>query len=148
MKLVAAKVAGQPRIVNTRYGDKSVIDCRTAEGKTVAIWRPAGDPEVMNRANGERVTIAIDSNGKASLVETAESRAAEARQMGFTVEPEPESDSSQDDEASNYIKSMAKLYANCYREACAHLVDSDLSPSDIKDVSTTLFIQTTRHLGL
>jgi hypothetical protein len=148
MKLIQAKVAGQPRIVTTRYGDKSVMDCRTSEGKTIAIWRPAGDSEVMNRANGERVTIAIDSSGKASLVETAETRAAEARQMGFTVEPEPIPEDSQSDETANYIESMAKLYASCHQKASQYLADSDLSPSDIKDVSTTLFIQTTRHLGL
>jgi hypothetical protein len=148
MKLVEAKVAGQPRIVSTRYGDKSVMDCRTSEGKTISIWRPAGDSEVMNRANGERVTIAIDSNGKASLVETAETRAAEARQMGFTVEPESEPESGRSDETADYIDSMARLYASCYQKATEYLGSTDLSPSDIKDVGTTLFIQTTRHLGL
>jgi hypothetical protein len=148
MKVVTAKVAGSPRNVNTRYGEKSVLDCRTSEGKVVAIWRPVGDPEVMNRANGERVTIAIDSKGKASLVETAETRAAEARQMGFTVEPEPQPESGQSDETANYIDSMARLYASCYQKATEYLGSTDLSPSDIKDVGTTLFIQTTRHLGL
>jgi hypothetical protein len=75
MKLIEARVAGQPRIVSTRRGDRSVMDCRTADGQSLTVWRPAGDVELMARANGERVTLAQDSKGKISLVETAQSRA-------------------------------------------------------------------------
>ena len=70
MKLLDARVNGMPRNVTTKYGDKSVLDVATSEGQ-FTIWRPAGDSEVMGRRNGERVTIALDSKGKASLVDHA-----------------------------------------------------------------------------
>jgi hypothetical protein len=73
MKLLEARVNGNPRQVNTKYGEKAVMDVVTADGTEIAIWRPAGDMEVMGRMNGERVSIAIDSKGKASLVTQAPS---------------------------------------------------------------------------
>jgi hypothetical protein len=47
------------------------MDCRTPDGETVAVWRNAGDREVLGRRPGERVTLGVDSKGKYSLVETA-----------------------------------------------------------------------------
>jgi hypothetical protein len=70
MKLLDARVNGMPRQVNTKYGEKAVLDVATSEGN-FTVWRPAGDIEVMGRRNGERVSIAIDAKGKASLVEHA-----------------------------------------------------------------------------
>ena len=66
MKLLDARVNGMPRQVNTKYGDKSVLDVATSEGN-YTIWRPAGDMEVMGRRNGERVSIALDSKGNTKL---------------------------------------------------------------------------------
>jgi hypothetical protein len=69
MKLITAKVTSQPRTVNTKHGERSVIDCVAQNGETLTIWRPAHDQQLMRLANGERVQIAIDSKGKVSLVE-------------------------------------------------------------------------------
>jgi hypothetical protein len=81
MKLIEAKVKGQPRNVSTKHGERSVMDCITADGESLTVWRPAGDSEVMTRANGERVTLSRDSKGKISLVETARSRAEQQWQQ-------------------------------------------------------------------
>jgi hypothetical protein len=39
MKLLDARVNGNPRSVSTKYGEKSVLDVWTAEGE-FTIWRP------------------------------------------------------------------------------------------------------------
>jgi hypothetical protein len=75
MQLIQAKITGQPRVVQTKHGERSVVDARAANGESLTIWRPANDPAVMRLANGERVQLAIDSKGKVSLVETAFDRA-------------------------------------------------------------------------
>jgi hypothetical protein len=67
MQLIPAKITGKPRNVNTKHGDRSVVDARAANGENLTIWRPANDPEVMRLANGERVQLAIDSKGKVSI---------------------------------------------------------------------------------
>jgi hypothetical protein len=100
MQLIQAKITGQPRVVQTKHGERSVVDARAANGEHLTIWRPANDPAVMRLANGERVQLAIDSKGKVSLVETAFDRAEAnrpeispmvsgqtipARPMGFNV---------------------------------------------------------------
>ena len=56
MKLLEARVNGNPRQVSTKFGEKSVMDVVTTENEEITIWRPAGDLEVMGRMNGERVS--------------------------------------------------------------------------------------------
>jgi hypothetical protein len=114
MKLMQARVNGNPRQVTTKYGEKSVLDVVTAEGQNLAIWRPVGDMEVMGRVNGERVSIAIDSKGKASLVEHC-STAPQQAQMGFTTEATPET--SRSAEIADYIQRLGKLYSHCLTTA-------------------------------
>jgi hypothetical protein len=147
MKLIEAKVAGQPRIVSTRRGDRTVMDCRTADGQSLTVWRPAGDVELMARANGERVTLAQDSKGKISLVETARSRADREWQrstdLGLT-----DHRSERTAEIADYIERLGKLYNYCYGVASRQFAHNEMDTPQIKDVSTTLFIQTVRHFDL
>jgi hypothetical protein len=155
MKLIEAKVAGQPRIVSTRRGDRSVMDCRTADGQSLTVWRPAGDVELMARANGERVTLAQDSKGKISLVETARSRADREWQRPTDLAKDLETELGLTDhrshrtaEIADYIERLGKLYNYCHGVASRQLAHTEMDTPQIKDVSTTLFIQTVRHFSL
>jgi hypothetical protein len=147
MKLIEAKVKGQPRTVTTKHGERSVMDCITADGESITVWRPAGDVEVMARANGERVTLSRDSKGKISLVETARSRAEKQWQQpegGVRLGHRSERTA----DIADYIERLGKLYSYCYRAASGALANSELDKSEIRDVSTTLFMQTVRHFDL
>jgi hypothetical protein len=147
MKLLDARVHGNPRQVSTKYGEKCVLDVATSEGE-YTIWRNAGDREVMGRMNGERVSIAIDSKGKASLVEHASTKpqqAARTQQMGFATET-PETTRSA--EIADYIQRLGKLYSHCMTTATNMPTAIELEPAQIKDISTTIFIQTVRHFDL
>jgi hypothetical protein len=161
MKLLDARVNGMPRQVTTKYGDKSVLDVATSEGN-YTIWRPAGDSEVMGRRNGERVTITLDSKGKASLVDHASNCPAvglvptpevklpfEAQmqlksQMGFQASPQ----TSRSVEIADYIDRLGKLYGHCLTTAATMPTSIELEAPEIKDVATTMFIQTVRHFNL
>lgn len=154
MKLLDARVNGIPRQVSTKYGEKAVLDVATSEGN-FTVWRPAGDMEVMGRRNGERVSIAIDSKGKASLVEhcsTAPQQAQKqinnerSRMMGFTTESAPETTRSA--EIADYINRLGKLYSHCLTTAANMPTSVDLNAPQVKDIATTLFIQTTKHFNL
>jgi hypothetical protein len=168
MQLIYAKVKGQPRNVNTKNGERSVVDAWAANGETLTIWRPA---------NGERVQLAIDSKGKVSLVETAFSRAENqraevspsvtpqtqpARPMGFSVAVPFEAEqklrqqlavsapveNSRSAEMADYIERLAKLYSHCYKAASQQLDGTPLGSREVKDVATSLFIQTAKHFSL
>ena len=150
MKLLDARVNGMPRQVTTKYGDKSVLDVATSEGH-YTIWRPAGDAEVMGRMNGERVSIAIDSKGKASLVEHASTMPQQAlqAQMGFNVDDTPTApETTRSAEIADYIQRLGKLYGHCLSTAANMPTSLELDAHSVKDVGTTIFIQTVRHFNL
>ena len=146
MKLLDARVNGNPRQVNTKYGEKSVLDVVTPDGQTLTIWRPAGDMEVMGRCNGERVSISLDSKGKASLVEHCSSspQLAAAKEME-TIET-PQTTRSAD--IADYIQRCGKLYRHCLTTAANIPTEIELDAPQIKDIATTIFIQTCRHFDL
>jgi hypothetical protein len=153
MKLLDARVNGMPRQVSTKYGEKCVLDVATSEGE-YTIWRPAGDSEVMGRRNGERVSIALDSKGKASLVEhcstapqQAQMDSERSRTMGFSAPVEtPETNRSA--EIADYIQRLGKLYNHCLTTASNMPTSLELDAHSVKDVGTTLFIQTMKHFNL
>jgi hypothetical protein len=172
MKLLDARVNGMPRQVATKYGDKSVLDVVTSEG-SYTVWRPAGDMEVMGRRNGERVSIAIDSKGKASLVEHCSTAPQQAqaqinsdrnRTMGFTTESAPaesrslggsrhdcdlsKTETTRSAEIADYINRLGKLYSHCLTTAANMPTSVDLNAPQVKNIATTLFIQTTKHFNL
>jgi hypothetical protein len=143
MKLLEARVNGSPRQVNTKYGEKAVMEVVTADGNEIAIWRPAGDMDVMGRMNGERVSIAIDSKGKASLVEHASTKPQAAQSSNAATE-QP----SRSAEIADYIQRLGKLYSHCLDTAARMPKTVELETPQIKDVATTFFIQAVRHFDL
>jgi hypothetical protein len=163
MKLLDARVNGMPRQVNTKYGEKAVLDVATSEGN-FTVWRPAGDMEVLGRRNGERVSITIDSKGKASLVEHAGNSPAvglAATTAGVEQPSQLESEpvvgveptggnrpSARSLEIADYIERLGKLYNHCLNTAAGMPTSVELGAPQVKDVATTLFIQTVRHFDL
>ena len=151
MKLLDARVNGMPRQVTTKYGDKSVLDVATSEGN-YTIWRPAGDREVMGRMNGERVSIALDSKGKASLVEHASNSPA----VGLSTTSDKVSNNapthlgqpSRNSEIADYIERLGKLYSHCLTTAANMPTSLELEAPQVKEVATTFFIQAVRHFNL
>ena len=148
MKLLQALVNGNPRQVSTKYGEKSVLDVVTSDGQTLTVWRPAGDMEVMGRRNGERVGIALDSKGKASLVEHCSTAPRQAA-MGFAVEEKIETpQTTRSAEIADYIQRLGKLYNHCLTTASEMPTAIELESTAVKDIATTMFIQTVRHFDL
>ena len=147
MKLLEARVNGNPRQVSTKFGEKSVMDVVTTENEEITIWRPAGDLEVMGRMNGERVSIAIDSKGKASLVEHASTKPQQAQQaqVSSNVSAEQPSRSA---EIADYIQRLGKLYSHCLDTAARMPKTVELETPQVKDVATTFFIQAVKHFNL
>jgi hypothetical protein len=74
-------IASAPRPVNTKYGQRMVIDCRLDDGETVTIWKSADDQVCRHIANGERIQLEVLPSGRTGsthyykIVETAQMRA-------------------------------------------------------------------------
>jgi hypothetical protein len=151
MKLLEAKVTSA-RQVNTKHGQKAVLNVVTGTGEEIAIWRPAGDLEILGRKSGERVNIAIDDKGKASLLEcasTVPTPAAQAKPMGFAVTEAPQvPETTRSAEIADYIHRLGKLYAHCINTAANMPTPIELDPPQVKDIATALFIHTTKHFDI
>jgi hypothetical protein len=110
--------------------------------------------------NGSIVNLTIDSKGKVSLVDEPLNLApvaptepltlpfeAEMRlksQMGFTPQPQP----SRSVEIADYIERLGKLYGHCLSTAAGMPTSIELESTAVKDIATTIFIQTVRHFSL
>lgn len=147
MKLVQATVTSAPREVKTKYGDRVVLDCLTHTGEQITIWRNAGDREVLGRCPNERVTLAVDSKGKYSLIEHAGSR-LNTVSSDAPQQPVAAPETSRADEIRDYTQRLAKLYSHCFKTISIEMKDSGLPVEAVKDVATSIFIQTQRKFNL
>ncbi|MGL4503494.1 MAG: hypothetical protein ACRCU2_30820 [Planktothrix sp.] len=158
MQLITARLHGSPRTVDTKYGKKVVADAFDGKGNKHTIWRPEGD--MKHLTNGSIVSLTIDSKGKVSLVDTPSNLGAVApteppslpfeaetklrQQMGFTANPQP----SRSVEIADYIERLGKLYGHCLTTAANMPTSIELESTAVKDIATTMFIQTVRHFDL
>jgi hypothetical protein len=142
MKMTAI-ITGQARIIKTAQGDRSLIYAQVANGDKHAIYRAAGDPEIMGLMDGQEVEISIGGKGHADLVTRP--------QMGFSIIPAPTNppvESQRSIDIKNYVERLGKLYGHCYTTAANQLESTGVDKPEIKDVATSLFIQTTRHFNI
>lgn len=147
MKLLAAQVKGNPRSVQTKYGDRSVMDVQLmTSGDTVTIWGSSDCKDILNRCNGERVQVAIDSKGKYHVVEHGST--------GLSTTPDPitqtdyNAHNGRSAEIADYVARLGKLYSHCYRTAKTELADDSMTTEDYRAVGTSLFIQAVKHFNL
>ena len=71
MKLIEAMATDRARRVNTKYGERTVIDAvRRDTGEEVTVWR-GGDDDYSQKhvIKNARLTLTLDSKGKYNLVE-------------------------------------------------------------------------------
>lgn len=165
MKLVSAMVLDRPRRVNTKYGEKFVIDCLNREnGEKFPLWRPVTDDYTQKYiVKNLPITVTLDNKGKYSLVEDP---ALVNLGQPLPVEPIPvkpvydhkitqnsekpsQSDQSllnpsQKREIANYVTEMAKLYKFCLDQAeSLGAIDEDR-----RAIATTLFISAQKKFSL
>lgn len=165
MKLVSAMVLDRPRRVNTKYGEKFVIDCLNREnGEKFPLWRPVTDDYTQKYiVKNLPITVTLDSKGKYNLVEDP---ALTNLGKSLPVEPVPvkpvydhkiaqnsekpsESEqsslsNSQKREIAQYIQDMTKLYGFCLTQADSLGVDGE----DRRAIATTLFISAQKKFAL
>jgi hypothetical protein len=167
MKLVQAIATERPRRVNTKYGEKYVIDCLNREnGETFSLWRPVTDSYTEKYIiKNSPLTVAIDGKGKYSLIEDpalvnlGQPLPADpvpvkpVHSYNHKIEENNEKTSDSDQsllspdkkrEIANYVSEMAKLYGFCLTQA----ENLNLEGEDRRCVATSLFIQATKHFNL
>jgi hypothetical protein len=161
MQLIDAIATDRARRVNTKYGERTVIDAvRRDTGEKVTVWR-GGDDDYSQKyvIKNARLTLTLDNKGKYSLVEDPN-----LVNLGqpLPVEPVPvrpvydhviekpsESEQStlnpnQKREIAQYIQEMAKLYGFCLTQADSLGVEGE----DKRAIATTLYLSAQKKFSL
>jgi hypothetical protein len=144
MLAVTATAKGRARSVTTKYGDRLVLDVLGHDGQEYTIWRPGTDSQLPKIANGERLTIAVDSKGKASLLESLADKVQD-------TPPAPETynaHNGRSDEIADYVTRLGKLYRHSYKVTKETMANEPVTGEDLRAIATTIFIQTVRHFDL
>jgi len=146
MKLLTARLKENPKTVETKYGARMVCDAVTPEGEVLAIWRPDQDATLSQLRSGAVVTLAKDSKGKISLIDSPTEATPAAAETLNPDKPAPTMTNAQKKEIAGYIEDMASLYAFCYSQAGAKLPDAP-EPA-IQACASSLFIASQRRFNL
>jgi hypothetical protein len=167
VQLIEAMATDRARRVNTKYGERTVIDCvRRDNGEKVTVWRGADDDYSQRHViRNARLTLTLDNKGKYSLVEDPN--------LANLGQPLPDSpvpvrplhntnhviaqnsekptdtdqsllNPSQKREIANYVSEMAKLYGFCLTQADSLGVIGE----DRRAIATTLFISAQKKFAL
>ena len=166
VQLIEAIAQSPARRVNTKYGERTVIDAlRRDNGEKVTVWR-AGDDEYSQKhvIRNARLTLTLDNKGKYNLVEDP----ALVNLGQLPVEPVPvrpvhnfnhkieetsEKPSQNDQsllspdkkrEIANYISQMKDLYGYCLTQADSLGVDGE----DRRAIATTLYLSAQKKFAL
>ncbi|MFN9741318.1 MAG: hypothetical protein ACK562_04335 [Acidobacteriota bacterium] len=165
MQLIEAMATDRARRVNTKYGERTVIDCvRRDNGEKVTVWR-GGDDEYSQKhvIRNARLTLTLDNKGKYSLVEDPNLvnlgqplptepvpvKPVYDHKIAQNSEKTSYSDQSslspnQKKEIAQYIQDMAKLYGFCLTQAeSLGAIDEDR-----RAIATTLFISAQKKFSL
>jgi hypothetical protein len=162
MQLIEAMATDRARRVNTKYGERTVIDCvRRDTGEKVTVWRGADDDYSQKHViRNARLTLTLDNKGKYSLVEDPnlvnlgqplpdEVPVKPVHTYNHKIDNSSESEQSflnpsQKREIANYVSEMGKLYGFCLQQA----ENLNLEGEDRRCVATSLFIQATKKFAL
>ena len=165
VQLIEALATDRARRVNTKYGERTVIDAvRRDNGEKVTVWR-GGDDEYSQKhvIRNARLTLTLDNKGKYSLVEDPNLvslgqplptepvpvKPVYDHKIAQNSEKTSYSDQSslspnQKKEIAQYIQDMAKLYGFCLTQAeSLGAIDEDR-----RAIATTLFISAQKKCAL
>jgi len=161
VQLIEAIAQSPARRVNTKYGERTVIDAvRRDNGEKVTIWR-GGDDEYSQKhvVQNARLTLTLDNKGKYSLVEDPnlvslgtplpDSPVPVRPVYGHVIEKPSDTDQSslspnQKREIASYIQDMAKLYGFCLNQAESLGVQGE----DKRAIATTLYLSAQKKFSL
>lgn len=162
MQLIEAMATDRARRVNTKYGERTVIDCvRRDNGEKVTVWR-GGDDEYSQKyvIKNARLTLTLDNKGKYNLVEDPNLvnlgtplpetvPVKPVHNYDHKIEKTSESDQSllnpsQKREIASYIQEMAKLYGFCLQQADGLGVEGE----DRRAIATTLYLSAQKKFAL
>jgi hypothetical protein len=161
VQLIEAMATDRARRVNTKYGERTVIDAvRRDTGEKVTVWR-GGDDEYSQKhvIKNARLTLTLDNKGKYNLVEDpaltnlgqplpeSPVPVKPVHSCNHVIEKPSESELSpnQKREIANYVQEMAKLYKYCLDQVESTI---GVEGEDRRAIATTLYLSAQKKFAL
>jgi hypothetical protein len=151
MQIVTATVLDNPKIVTTRYGEKTVTLVRLSDGSSEKLWTPADQARFnyLKAAKcGDRIQIGVESTGRLKALDQTISidptvAQPQPRPIGFQqpVAPPAERDN------SSKIDSLCNAYSDIF-ERLQKRLGNQLQPSELTAATSTILIQYCRQNAL
>lgn len=138
MQLLTAKVKSQPRVVETRFGVRSVMDVTLPDGQEQAIWGPENFHPIVTCKPGQSVPVALDSKGKYHVVENEKPGVVEVSQAQLSPE--------QKREIAQYITQQRDLLAFCLDQAAT--IPQAQTDESVEKLGVTLYLSAQRKFKL
>lgn len=104
MKLLTATIQKAPRIVDTKFGQKCVTDCKLDDGQTITLWQ-SPTSKLINYGSGEKISLTVDHKGKHHFVENGNDDAIAPK-----IEPTNHKLSNTQKKRSPHILNSKKIY--------------------------------------
>jgi hypothetical protein len=141
MKLLTATIQKAPRIVDTKFGQKCVTDCKLDDGQTITLWQ-SPTSKLINYGSGEKISLTVDHKGKHHFVENGNDDAIAPK-----IEPTNHKlSNTQKKEIASYIEQQKDLLAFCWQQACS--IDDIQSEDTIQKMAVTLYLSAQRKFDL
>jgi hypothetical protein len=157
MQLLTATVKSQPRIVETRFGVRSVMDVTLPNGQEQAIWGPENFMPIVTRKPGESVQLGKDSKGKFHCIEQEITQATQTKhEITQALKQKPAIDNGhnlagqlspeQKREIAQYITQQRDLLAFCLDQAAT--IPQAQTDDSVQKLGVTLYLSAQRKFGL
>lgn len=141
MKVITATATTAARSVTTKYGDRQVLDAIGTNGEKYTVWRPANDTAIQAINPNQQISLALDSKGKVSLLETEPAVTNSTKPAAISEGMSPE----QKTAIASYVTDQARLFGFCLKQA---QVIEGINPEDVRPTATTLYLQAVKHFSL
>lgn len=159
MKVLNATVRfGAGKVFENKFGKSQNAKAILDNGTEITIWCKADIPnEIQKWKTGDKVQV-IEDNGKFKAVETdkpyppteMEKRETAAITEGYPMQTvsmiEPPRQTKI--QMLQYIEFQVKQYHFIFNKVCEEMEHANLKDELIKDISTSIFIQTNRKFNL
>lgn len=140
MQLLTAQVVKPARVVDTKFGQRFVLDI-DINGQTEAIWGPSN--KVPTAQYGQTINVGRDSKGKLHLIESAPvidngKALAPTQPQGMTPETKKA--------IAQYVQDQRDLLAFCLDQAAT--IPQAQTDESVEKLGVTLYLSAQRKFKL
>ena len=146
MKVITAIATTAARSVTTKFGDRQVLDAIGTNGEKYTVWRPANDTAIRAINPNQQISLALDSKGKVSLLETEPENKAIAQSPKQETKTDYSLSKSDKKAIASYIEQQKDLLAFCWQQAAT--IPGHESEEITEKLAVTLYLSAQRKFNL